>query len=306
MYQRRFWYAALCIFALAAVGGCKKAEIVSVEKEQAKAAIDEWRQLAQNPDVNIGNQRAAELGNELAAGGPESLDPVLKALESPDSTPALKVLATITLEPVTQMDEDGSLAINRVKPLLDASQDATTRACAAQILSAALRQDLRPLLETAASDSDNRVKIAALGGLAALGDPNAVNQLKSLYRDPKVKLFERDRVAYALCQVPPDMLDMEILTDALYKVPWDSTRLAIIKTLGQFGTPAQIHPLEDFSKGVVVGANVVNAASEAVAAIRERNSTGEAAAPGSESPAAPAAPAAPESTSAPDIQPPAE
>ncbi|MBW7865685.1 MAG: hypothetical protein GX580_05430 [Candidatus Hydrogenedens sp.] len=156
--------------------------------------VAEWRQLAAAGRENFKPEAAAEIARLLAEGGPERLTPLLDVIAENPGVPDAKLLAVISLAPVV-----GEAHQARLIGMTAPDQERITRAQAAHLLTALVGRgqagpDAVEKLRVLFGDPDSFVAHAALLGMLAVGDPEAVGRSLSLWEDPAVTPPERGKI----------------------------------------------------------------------------------------------------------------
>lgn len=217
-------------------------DAVSEVREQAvQPLLDEWNELAKNPVENINAERPAEILYELTMIAPDGYQPIFDIFADPATEPAVKVLAMYSLKGVVGIDTKGEQIIPQLKTLLSQDLDATTEACALQLLALSTKDELAPVFKARLDAEDSRVRLAALSGLVRLGEPEGRLAMEKMYGEESTRPEERERILFELMRVPT-AADLPFLT----KVAQDPTistdnRSKILTAIGQVGNP-EVYP----------------------------------------------------------------
>ena len=266
----RYWRLSLLL--LMALPACGQSHEARGTREAA--LLKEWQALATHARDELENPRASVIAAELALLRPEGVEPILRVLEDPGAEPEMRVFAATSIEGLAVLDDDGSLLLNRVASLLDATDNATTRACALHILANGMREEDQVLFQAYVTDEDPRVRLAAWGGLARQGDDNAVEMLAVIARDAMETPAIRDRAFYELAySARPDLDALSEALDAPFTTI--STRLAIADTLARLGTAVQLDAIRRKLAGQEVASEEREALKTTMRAILARISEGQ-------------------------------
>lgn len=206
----------------------------------AEDLAGEWTALCQSTD-DPQDTRGPEIAARMAEVGPHALDPILQTLEDPQADPRHKVLAIISLRGYVAQEHLG-----RLIALLGPEHDATTRACAGELLSDIRHPDVAAALAPLADDPDSRIRLAALAGLSLNGDADARARMTDLYREEGTRPLEKLRILDFVCNFPlPE--DTALLNEALADTSLDmEARVRIAEALGEVGDESSVTVLRRF------------------------------------------------------------
>lgn len=160
----------------------------------AEELLAEWRRLASAGLAGLDAEAAVETARQLAAGGPERLNPLLDVIAENPGDPQAKVIAVISLAPVA-----GEAHQARLIEMTAGGEDRTTRANAAHLLTTLHSRgqagpDAVERVRALYDDPDKYVAHAALLGMLSTGDPEAVERSLALWEEPAVTAPERGKI----------------------------------------------------------------------------------------------------------------
>lgn len=246
--------AALAVFAACSQQAAAPGEAETGTQEEAKSPeeiLDElmadWLALEDEARLNLMTTLPEDLCMQMHFTKPDGHLQVVEVLEDPDSSEDLVALAVGSLQALADLDEDGALLINRVEKLVDSGMPAK-RAGALQLLAVNGKPEYRKYFEANRGHEDRRVRIAAYGGLARLGEKEATKKLIEIYNNEETRPLERDRAAFEISR-SPELEDLGAMEDALVRrgiTP--GTRAMVIEALGRFGNAWHISLLEKYEK----------------------------------------------------------
>jgi HEAT repeat protein len=228
-----------------------------------------YRQIASQGVDNLDVASAHTIVQRLKE-TPEGLDPLLDLLEDPNANPVAKVLTVISMaKEVTP--EMAPRLIGMTQP----SHETTTRACATHLLAHLKAPEAQTRVRELLSDSEHRVRAAAIMALGALQqDPEVIAQLPSMWAAPETTAADKDQI---LLMLPEEHVrqNLNVYKDALLDhslEPKSRERLAVI--LGRVGNASVLDVLEkaaeedpvDFVRVMARGAVGAIEAREAAAA----------------------------------------
>jgi HEAT repeat protein len=191
--------------------------------------------MAETPEAYFDVKDPIRLGIELSDTGPNALDPLFAILADPDAGPAKKRLVVVTVEQIMKRD-----MVPKLLPLVADTYDGTTRACAVHLLANAGDAELEPTFVELRSDSDPRVKLAALRGLAALGSEEGRTALTEIYNDAEAPPAHRELAVIDLAaHFAPESMDL--MRDVLRKGELtEATQRSAAEAIGRHGVPEDI------------------------------------------------------------------
>jgi HEAT repeat protein len=179
------------------------------------------------------------IAGQLAAMGPEALNPLFDVMADRASSPFAKTLATMSLVPVL----DPRVA-PRLLDLTKPENEVTTRVCATSLLGWIQQPEVDAALNELKNDKNRQVRFQALQGLAqkslegrkAFGD---------LWKQPDTTVDERAKIVSVLSNGPfTDSLPIfqEAAGDAKLGEP---VRILAIQMLGRAGNPSSLPVLNE-------------------------------------------------------------
>ena len=267
---------ALCVMVVA-LASCSSPEPGQTGPSEASASADtsgardklvaEWLELAkastrENPKI----AETSEVAGKLAGLGWAALAPLLDLMADPQSDPATKVLATLSIRENLTVE-----MVPRIIQMTQEGNEATTRACATDVLGFVREESAQRRLAELKNDKERRVRFLAYRGLVIQDVENmqAREDLQELWRQPDATPEERGHIVLALINGPvldstwllkEAVLDQEIAVQA---------RLLAVRMLGRVGDEGCIEALtacleKDPDEGVRA------AAENAIASIKER------------------------------------
>jgi len=249
--------------------------------------LAEWNTLAEEPALNMSNPRLVSLGLQLKTKEPEAVKPLIEILGDPDAAPEQKVMVVVTLQGLDFGDE----VIEMLKPLVEQDRETTTRASATQLLAFAQDRDLKPMFENLLDDPSPRVRLAALQGLAGLGDQDAFARMEKLYGEEDTTAAEKNRIVQTLARFPePEYRHIyrEALTNPLLEA---QSVLSAAAALSMVGETEDLDVIEE-ALDVEHGEQVTNMLHMAKLSIQRRAEESQSAGGEEDTPKEPVAPAA--------------
>jgi len=262
------WSLIGAVLVVGAAGCGKKAEEAAPAAKssaEVEALRSRWMELAKSatraaPPI----EETKELAQQMYEKDPKSLYPLLDLVANPSESPFVKILATLSLMPGV----DEQLA-PRVLELTKPGNEATTRACATQLLTYAKAPSVDSRLRELAADPERRVSFHAKCAFAQR-HPEGRAALREVWKDPATNPAERSAIVQVLTAsgTPADSLDL--FEEAAQNGALDeNARLAAVTALGSAGTASNIPALQNVA-GQDASTTVRSAASNAISAINGR------------------------------------
>jgi HEAT repeat protein len=203
--------------------------------ETVEQMVERWKELAktatrENPLLD----ETGALAEEIALRDPHALLSLLDLVDSAESTPYVKILATLSLAPVV-----GQHVAPRLIEMTKPEKDGTTRACATNMLRNIPSEEVTTVLRQLKTDSEPRVRLYAQIGLG-VRDPKERQELYAFWHKPETTPEEKGTIIDALVQMPaaedlPLMQEAAAATDLT-----EGIRVVAITTIGQMGTSEQV------------------------------------------------------------------
>lgn len=205
-----------------------------------EALIERWMVLAKTPLESQITMQPSQIAAKLAPFGPDALTPIIDVLKDPTSDPRKKLLVVQSLGDYITSDYLGQLTA-----LVDEEKDGTTRSCATMLIALIRDQDVSPTLEHYMKDEEGRVRLAAMIGLANMGDEAVRDQLMELYWSEESSDKDKLAIVRMTLQKGPRASDFKMLSDALLAADTDSyTRNSITVLMGREGDGSVLDALE--------------------------------------------------------------
>ena len=207
---------------------------VSVEE-----LLAQWRALAKAPDRdNAKMAEAVSIALKLAEADPSALTPILDVVGDPAATPLAKVLAVASLTPVVTPG-----MADRLTELAAPGKDATTRACATQLLGCILGEPVTAELKKLQGDAERQVSFAASRAMALRDLSEGRKLFAGFWTQPETSAAERDQIVMTLAQGPAAD-SLQIFQSALLDAEISAQpRLVAAVRLGQLGRQEAIEAL---------------------------------------------------------------
>ena len=209
-----------------------------------QAVLDEWKGLVSKPEENMDNPRCVVLASMLAAQAPDLLNVMIDLLVDPATSPQSKLIILTSLESVLQPG-----MAPRLLQLTDPGVDGSVRSGVTMLLASINDPNVTARFKELVNDSDRRVRLAALNGLALRGDEPARERLREVYFEADTPPPFRERIALTFA-VSPQPADVKLLSDALGIASIQpSTRMRIAGALGMLADPASLPALNACLEG---------------------------------------------------------
>ncbi|HUW61355.1 MAG TPA: HEAT repeat domain-containing protein [Candidatus Bathyarchaeia archaeon] len=211
--------------------------------EPVEQMVERWKQLAksatrENPLLS----ETGALANEIAFRDPYALLSLLDLVEDEQSTPYVKVLATLSLAPVV-----GQHVAPRLIEMTKSEKDGTTRACATNMLRQIPTEEVMAVLRQLKTDSEPRVRLYAQIGLA-VRDPKERQEVYVLWRKPETAPDEKGMIIDALAMMPA-VEDVPLMQEAAAATALaEGVRVLAVQTLGEIGSADQVAVLTTYSQ----------------------------------------------------------
>jgi HEAT repeat protein len=190
-------------------------------------------------------------------------------LADPNASPVAKVLVAVCLTPIANEDALRGEA-KRILALTEPGNEATTRACATQLLWHYTGEEYDVAVKKLAEDPERRVKLAALTVLGGRQDDNAVNQLVLMWGEAATSVDEKNQIATTIAGQPLNPKRVNILGEAAADTRLHpDVRLQSVMVLSMVGAEKEIELLKKCAEGDQ-DANVKQAAQQAIEAIKAR------------------------------------
>jgi len=237
----------------------------TLSKEQL---MEQWLKVVKDatPDAASINE-AATLASQIAVADRSAYAPMLGILADPASTPAAKVASTVSLRFFAQPS-----MIARLTELSKTGQEATTRACATELLGAIPGQETDTLLGQLKTDPERRVRFTALKAIASR-NPEARKDLQEYWRLPDVTKREKAAIVQTLA-VGPISDSLGIFQEAILDTQLEeSVRLQAVQLLAQVGDKSMVDaltqcaekdPSEQVRTAAKAGVDAINSRKEPV------------------------------------------
>lgn len=211
--------------------------------ETVEQMVERWKQLAksaarENPLL----AETGDLANEIAVRDPQALLSLLDLVGDDQSTPYVKILATLSLTPII-----GQHVAPRLIEMTKSEKESTTRACATNMLRQIPTEEVTAVLRQLKTDSEPRVRLYAQIGLATR-DPKERQEVYALWRKPETTADEKGTIIDVLAQMPA-LEDVALMQEAAAATTLnEGIRAVAVTTLGQIGGSEQVPVLTTFSQ----------------------------------------------------------
>lgn len=162
---------------------------------------EQWMNAATSGDINIDTQKLSVIAG-LVGQYEGGYGLFLDLIANPDEDPHLKMLAATSMSQFV-FPEDTA----RLVEMTQAELDATTRACAAHLLSSipepeqAGKDRLKELMQ----DESVQIRVATVLALAARGDIDAINSLNPLWKEDGLNPSQRTSILLSLPDAGPEV-----------------------------------------------------------------------------------------------------
>lgn len=258
--------AASGILLLASILLCTSCGIQNTEDKQRAEKMEVWHtQAISGRPISEIAQEVAPLVEELAVQGEAGLLPLLDVIASRDETPQAKVLALIALTP--HIRNFPRLSI-RVVEITAAEYETTSRACATDMLGLFDLPETNERLHQLLSDSESRVKVAALIVLMRREDPQALALIAETIQDDETSTEQKGDIALMMpASVVGQHLNLFVEVLLNPEMPLQIRRRAV-NVLGDSGEESVVATLKQ-SADTDVDEVIRVMGSAAVAAINE-------------------------------------
>lgn len=206
--------------------------------ETVEQMVERWKELAksasrENPHID----EAFQLATDIAIQDPHALLSLLDLVSDPQSSPYTKVLATLSLAPVV-----GPHLAPRLIEMSKSENEATTRACATNMLRLVQTEEVTAVLRNLKTDTEPRVRLHAQIGLATR-DPQERREVYALYRQPDRSPEEKGTIIDALA-ASPDAADLPLMLEAAADASFsEGVRVLAIGAIGVIGGNDQVAAL---------------------------------------------------------------
>ena len=232
-------------------------------EETVEQMVERWKQLAksaarENPLL----AETGELANEIAVRDPRALLPLLDLVGDDQSTPYVKILATLSLTPLIDLQ-----LAPRLIEMTKSEKESTTRACATSLLRQIATPEVTAVLRQLKTDSEPRVRLYAQLGLATR-DRKERQEVFALWRKPETTAEEKGTIIDVLSQTP-SIEDVPLLQEAAAATTLnEGVRVMAVETLGRIGnadlapvltTYSQNDPSEKVKEAAQAALNELNA-----------------------------------------------
>jgi len=267
---------ALCVMVVA-LASCSAPEPGQTAPRGEEAAADtsaardelvsEWLELAKTStreDPKIAE--TSEVAGKLAGLGWAAFGPLMDVMADPQSDPATKVLASLSIREHLTVE-----MIPRIIEMTQEGNDATTRACATDVLGFMREESAQKRLAELRDAPDRRVRFLAYRGLVFQDVQNAQarEDLQKLWRQPDATPEERGHIVLALINGPA-LDSVWLLKEAVQdqKIAAQA-RLLAVRMLGRVGDKDCIEALTSCLEKEP-NEEVRAATENAIASIKER------------------------------------
>ena len=159
------------------------------ESKDGNTLMTEWYQLTQADYEHIDFESAMTIANKLVLQGPSGLDPLFEVIESEDTTPIAKMLATASL---TSHIKDSH--VPRLIPLTDPKYNSTTRGCATHLLGNCLSATAFFKVHDLIEDSDTHVSNVATMIMLRKGEVSVLPKILEIWNNPATSKNEREEI----------------------------------------------------------------------------------------------------------------
>lgn len=240
----------------------------TLSKEQL---LEKWLKVAKNAAPDAASiSEASTLAAQIAVADRTAYAPMLDILADPASTPAAKVASTVSLKFFVQPS-----MIVRLRELSKTGQEATTRACATELLGAIPGQETDALLDQLKTDPERRVRFTALKAIASR-NPEGRKDLQEYWKLPDVTKREKAAIVQTLA-VGPISDSLGIFQEAILDTEIEeSVRLQAAQLLAQVGDKSMLDalnqcaekdPSEQVRAAAKAGVDAISARKEPVSGL---------------------------------------
>jgi HEAT repeat protein len=227
----------------------------------------EWNELAarENALLNMGESRMFEIAAHLQTLGAEFLFPLVDTLGDTEAPRETRHLALFTLQ-----HEMSTALTERLHSLTTSDHDKYARAMATQLIAFMRDESVQPILEQLAKDEEPMVQFTATLGLALLGSREAKDSLFTKIYEGDTTFAEQDRIVQTLAE-NPEADYVSVYSSALKNPILEfQTLLLSAQALAEVGGPDDITVLENLNP-TMTGTDILDAAKDAIAQIKERH-----------------------------------
>jgi len=213
------------------------------DSETAEEMVERWKEIAksatrENPPL----EETAELAAKIAVKNPHALLSLLDLVEDEQSSPYVKVLATLSLTPVI-----GPNVSDRLIEMAKSGNDGTTRACATNMLRQIPTDAVTAALKELKNDSEPRVQLYARIGLATR-DVEERNNLYELWQKNEFSAEEKGTIVDALA-ASPAIKDIPLLLEVAADTEMqEGVRVLAVQTLGSVGGQEEVEALKKYAE----------------------------------------------------------
>ena len=265
---------ALCVMVVA-LASCSSPEpgqtgpsVASADTSGARAKlVAEWLELAkastrENPKI----AGTSEVAGKLAGLGWAGFGPLLDLMADPQSAPTTKVLAALSIRENLTAE-----MVPRIIRMTQEENEATTRACATDVLGFIREESAQKRLGELKNDPERRVRFLAYRGLVIQEVENvqAREDLQELWRQPDATPEERGHIVLALINGPVFdsvwLLKEAVLVEEIAA----EARVLAVRMLGRVGDEGCLDALTACLEKDP-NEEVRSAAENAIASIKER------------------------------------
>lgn len=228
-----------------------------------------WRSIPQEKLEDTDVNRAVAVAGQLAATGPDGLEPIFDVLSSEDTNPVEKIVATISLGP--HLNESH---IPRLLALTEPALNQTVRGCAIHLLGLIANPDADKRIHELMNDPDAHVSKEAAFALLRRGDEAAVQKVLELWTADTMTDENRNEIILAF---PTDRAKdhLFIYEEVICNQNVDfAARAHALNLLGMLGTATAVAKIDACleSEKIPQMLDRMNAAKTAILA-RENQST---------------------------------
>ncbi len=230
-----------------------------------------WRSIPQEKLEDTDVNRAVEIAGQMAAQGPQGLEPIFEVLSSKDARPVEKIVATISLGPHVNKTH-----VSRLAALTNTGNDQTMRGCAIHLLGRIADAEADSRIRMLMEDPDSHVSKEAVFALLRRGDATAVQKVLELWKADTMTDENRNEIILAF---PADRAkdNLFIYEEVICNPNIDAiARSHALNLLGMLGNTATVEKIEaclDTEKSPQMR-DMMNAAKAAILA-REKQPAGE-------------------------------
>lgn len=193
----RIWcFRGICVLAVALFSASCGVEDTYSDDVAGNEAMTSWHALATSGRtiVELAGE-TAPLVEQMAAGGEAGLIPLLEIIGAADEAPETKVLALIGLMPYAPSYPQMSV---RALEITEVGNETTSRACATDLLRYFDVPEAHARLRALMSDSESRVRIAALIVLMQRSDPEALGLVDEMFMAADTNDKQKNDIAIML------------------------------------------------------------------------------------------------------------